>query len=165
MVMTTGQGGAMKEKITAGLKDVIIRSVELLRDAERRYYQAEMMPKFLLVVVFSGAGIRPGESDNREEFGGIENRDRLKGLILYLRQPAHGRQESAVEGQYHGLDRTGQTSRSKHQNHIPLYLDHCGKTARHVDLRKKLAERRRAMRQHLGQYSHISYCGYKRLRH
>jgi hypothetical protein len=71
MVMTTGQGGAMKEKITAGLKDVIIRSVELLRDVERRYYQAEMMQKFLLVVALSGAGIRPGESDNREEFGRI----------------------------------------------------------------------------------------------
>jgi len=66
-----------------------------------------------LVVALSGAGIRPGESDNREEFWGIENRDRLKGLILYLRQLAHGRQESAVEGQYHELDQTEQTSRSK----------------------------------------------------
>lgn len=95
-----------------------------------------MMSKFLLVVALSGAGIRPGEDDNRGEFGRIENRDRLKGLIQYLRQPAHGRQESAVEGQYHWLDRTGQTSRSKLQNYIPLYLDHCEKAARHVDLRK-----------------------------
>ena len=94
------------------------------------------MSKFPLAVALSGAGIRPGEDDNRGEFWRIENKDRLKVLIQYLRQPAHGRQESAVEGQYHWLDRTGQTSRSKLQNYIPLYLDHCEKAARHVDLRK-----------------------------
>jgi len=31
MVMTSGQGGAMKEKITAELEDVIIWSVDLLK--------------------------------------------------------------------------------------------------------------------------------------
>ena len=91
----------MKEKITAGLKGLIIRSIELPTDSEKRYYQVEMMSKFLLVVALSGAGIRPGEDDNRGELGRIENKDRLKVLIQYLRQPAHGRQESAVEGQYH----------------------------------------------------------------
>lgn len=99
-----------QKKITAGLEDVIIRSVELLTDAERRYYQAEMMLKFLLVVALSGVVIRPGDSDNREEFGRIESRDRLKGLILYLRHPAHVRQESAVEGHLIELDRQADPS-------------------------------------------------------
>ena len=65
MVITTDQGGPMKEKLTAGLKDLIIRSIELPTNSERLYYQVEMMSKFLLVVTLSGAGIRlGGEDDN-----------------------------------------------------------------------------------------------------